>query len=83
MTIQEIKDQIAKEEGFSNWKDVMKHQFPGPTNRMMDEVAKRYACACCEESLKKAAENACTGVNERWDLIDADSITSEDNIVLL
>lgn len=59
-TLQEIKDEVAKDNGFVSW-DNLTFIYAGfikivqPFN---DEATKRYALEVAKEALKNAAENA-------------------------
>lgn len=59
-TLDEIKDEVAKENGFVNWDNLcfVWAGFMKQTERFMDIVAKRYA----KEALYDAAENATASV---------------------
>jgi hypothetical protein len=65
MTLQEIKDQYAREKGYDNWDSLIRNTFdrnyPGPDTRLIDqyytEANARYTTACCKATLEKAAQN--------------------------
>lgn len=57
-TIQEIRDEVAKEIGFKNWVNMI-HIYDGVTTSVTDAVAKRYA----EEALKEAHSRIMSGEN--------------------
>jgi hypothetical protein len=97
MTLQDIKDQVAKEMGFNLNTNVHSIHFSDYTN----EIAKRYATECCKATLEKAADKAKLSdnldpvkdagaarmalalVRQKVLFIDKESITSPENIVLL
>jgi hypothetical protein len=54
-TLQEIKDQYAKERGYEDWDSVLRRH---EESLYMDEIATRYALACCKATQEKCAENA-------------------------
>lgn len=84
MTLQEIKDQVAKEFSRSiNW-----YIFKGHEGAAIDEIAKRYATECVKASLERAAESADGYADEdvhgnTFATIIKSSITDPKNIVLL
>jgi len=84
-TLDEIKDEVAKEHGLIDWDEVI-HVY-GYVGKWIDEVCKRYARECCKASLGKASENATISCKSQSGVIteaviDRQSIKSEDNIVL-
>ena len=88
MTLEEIKDQVAKE--FGDWKDWT--EFKSNTDLkatheyMYNEVLKRYATECVKASQKCISDQADVYANDgvATELCVKQSIvTSEENIVLL
>lgn len=55
--------------------------------RLSDEIAKRYAHECCKATLEKAAEEVDYDIDGQEHIeavyIDKESITNEENIVIL
>lgn len=96
-TLQQIKDEYAKEQGYDDWQDKrnFSHQSTGSIFTIdIDEIAKQYAqqfiddrqdytMRCCKATLEKAAENYNRVVNGGGIFINEIHITKEDNIVLL
>lgn len=81
--LQQIKDEYAREMRYADWDSIPDADW---WNRIINDIAKRYARACCEATLKQAAENAeCLpgGMYEASGLIDRKSILNPDNIVIL
>lgn len=86
MTLQEIKDQVAKERGVSGWRDIF-----STADDLWTVVASRYATECVKASLDKAAENAnvtdcLLGISRdsiHGATADKKSITDPSNIILL
>lgn len=88
MTLQEIKDQVAKELGHSShW-----YIFNDESGVAINEIAKRYATECVKASLERAAENVLVDFKLYPDLktaerssiaVDKSSITDPKNIILL
>ena len=90
-TLEEIKNEVAKEIGYDSWNDFT---FWNSRNivsieRLMNDVAKRYAKEVAIASLEKASENAklktfstknLTDFSKK--MVDKSSITNEENIVL-
>ena len=83
-TLQEIKHDFALEFGLKNWNELTEMSSKPMLQNHMNDIARRYARACCEASLKKADENALIYEDEHgvWQ-IAKESITSPENIVLL
>lgn len=80
MTLSEIKDQYAKEKGYSNWGDYLfKNNSIRFVEKQVDDFAKFYATACCKATQQKCAENAVCF----WPNVKKESITNPSNIVLL
>ncbi len=53
-TLEQIKDEVARKKGFSDWKDLLKYQLNlGLISRDMDEAAKLYANAKLEEAAER------------------------------
>lgn len=77
MTLEQIKNEVAKEHGFNNllWNE--------KENQFINEVAKRYATACVKASQEKIYGNVryLSGLNVP--AVDKQSIVNPDNIVLL
>ena len=97
--LEEIKNEVAKEKGFSKWTP-----YPASIHipdKLWPEICKRYATECCEATLKKASENVKLSYDDHgypqfvnqpslekyikaWDIKpNEESITYKDNIVLL
>lgn len=79
--LEELKEKYAVQQGFDSWKELwfdttnFKH-----ANEKIDELVKLYAKECSQASLEKASESGyCT-----YDaMIDRESITNPENIILL
>jgi hypothetical protein len=71
-TLQEIKDQVAQEAGYKNWKDAGWELWPF-SDEWHDNITRRYALAAIEEDRKDCAEKAKT--ISSWE-IDEDTATS-------
>jgi hypothetical protein len=56
-TLQECKNQVAKEKAFSDWKDLLKYQFINLIDRDYNEASKLYAKEVAQQALIDAAEN--------------------------
>lgn len=83
-TLERIKDEVCEEvfqNAYDDWVLIPAESI------MHDEIAKRYARACIEASLKEAADNATFDQKEIQNglhfIIDKSSITDEKNIKLL
>lgn len=85
-TLEEIKDEVAKESGFVSWDNlVFIHagfiQVVRPYN---DEATRRFAIEVAKEALRNAAENVelkeSIPHSAIYDTIDKESIISESNI---
>ncbi|MCW8309633.1 hypothetical protein K7A41_00130 [Sphingobacterium sp. InxBP1] len=87
-TLQEIKDEVAIEDGYTSWEQV---GAMGVSDWMVDEIAKRFALEVAKESLRNAAENAeaeylCYKAPTVYDdsghsiTVNKESILSENNI---
>ena len=61
MTLQEIKEQFAKENGFGDWKHLLKSQNVFGWDSV-DEITRRYAKAKLEEAAESVGKEC--GVNE-------------------
>lgn len=82
MTLQEIKDQYAKEQGWDSFHWYETYGYPN--GKDVDEIATRYATACCKATQKKCADNAMVGwVGYFSYTVVKESITNPDNIVIL
>lgn len=101
--LERIKDEVAKEQGFDSWEDVdmyaidCRNEAMGtPDNPFADdllnnEICKRYAKACVEASLKKAAFKADVTAHEipiergggYQYVVDQSSILDPSNIIIL
>lgn len=75
VTLESIKDEYAKEEWPDNWEAMSRAM----DFLVMNEIAKRYAEACCKATLEKAAENVEMGSFARCQ----SSVLNPSNIVLL
>lgn len=61
MTLQEIKDQYAKEQGYPSYDEMENHYIDHNLNvnvailirAAWEDIAHRYATACCKATLKK------------------------------
>lgn len=87
-TLQQIKDDYAKERGCKDWWEFARRWDISVPASIYDEIAKRYAAACCKATLEKAAENATVDLPSHRHLhgtknIYKPSITDPSNIVLL
>ena len=92
-TLEEIKNEVAQQHGFSNYKEFcqLTRKIDTDIIFVMDgffnKVAKRYAEEVAIASLEKASEKAKVKytldeeLNKHY-LIDKSSITNEENIVL-
>lgn len=84
-TLNEIKEEYAKENGCKSWRDLTQYDL---RQQDVDEVAKRYAIEVAKEALKNASENAITeqeyksnGVYDYYKtIVSKQSILSENNI---
>lgn len=79
--LNEIKKEYAKEKYLENAEAMARAlNFPA-----INEIATRYAVACCKATLERAAENAICepGENKGYGPIDRSSINDPDNIVIL
>ena len=92
-TLEEIKDKVAQQRGFSNYKEFcqLTRKIDTDIIFVMDgffnKVAKRYAKEVAIASLEKASENAKIKYTldeelNKYYLIDKSSITNVENIVL-
>ena len=89
-TLEEIKDKVAKQYSFSNYKEFcqLTRKIDTDIIFVMDgffnKVAKRYAKEVAIASLEKASENARTRINDESTsiIVDKISITNVENIVL-
>lgn len=83
--IDELKDVVAKEMGYKNFKDAKTMQYlPNEFIKASERLAILYAEECCKASLIKAADNA--EIDKHTYIggsIIEESIISESNIVLL
>lgn len=88
-TLEEIKEEYAKELGWNGWGDLLLNA--GGTRQILDrdynEAAKRYAKEVAREALKNASENAGTKqeyCSDGWTpsvrVVDKRSILDESNI---
>lgn len=58
-TLEEIKDDYAREHGYDDWNEVIySSSDPDTLDKACDEVAKRYAIEVAKQALKNASENA-------------------------
>lgn len=88
MTLQEIKDQYAKE--YIGHENATWEQFVAiclePLEDHMDSICVTYALECCKASLEKAADNAeAEYLREETSIVVSvleESITHPENIVL-
>jgi len=53
ITLQSIKDEYAREKGYKNWKEVLLYN---EESLYLDEIALRYARACCIATQEKISE---------------------------
>lgn len=90
MNMQQIKDEYAKEQKYEDWDSLINDcfYFVAELTDVIDEIAKRYAEACCKATLEKAAENATVDLPSHRHLhgsknVYKPSITDPSNIVLL
>ena len=91
-TLEEIKNEVAIENGFENYDNLISdygEKNPNNFDKYFDEIAKRYAKEVAIASLEKASENAKLKTFSTKNLIDfskkmvdKNSITNEENIVL-
>lgn len=87
MTIlQEIKDQVAREDNYSEWEVVGEL---GVSDWHIEEIAKRFAKEVAKQALINASENARLKLRDDWldlhefdccECIDKQSILNESNI---
>lgn len=83
--LEAIKEELAKEKGFEDYSELLlqsTHSF-GDLDNVITELSNRYAKECVKASLQKASENAES--DQEWEMliVKAESITNENNIVLL
>jgi hypothetical protein len=83
--LEEIKDQLATEFGYTDWEDLSIEVI---TDKHWPEVCKRYATECCKATLEKAANNAQALIGDdehglEYPFVSKGSITEESNITLL
>lgn len=90
--LQQIKDEYAKEKRYSSW-GILNNEGSSfwadtfDTECCVNEIAKRYAEACCKATLEKAANN--TYINQTGEEIavfsgfDKPIILNPSNIVIL
>jgi len=99
MSIEEIKDQVAKELLFRNAQHLYDSGSDHEINNLLEQTCKRYATECCKASLEKASIYAhfnvtCEGKSHVLQSqlatkdnftykLDKSSITDESNITLL
>lgn len=76
-TLQQIKDDYAKERSYEDWEDVLKHD---EGSLYIDEIARRYAIACCKATQKNINEK--TRGHHTFDEL-TENILNPDNIVIL
>ncbi|MDV3555235.1 hypothetical protein CMU75_09030 [Elizabethkingia anophelis] len=97
-SIEEIKDEVAQEHNNSSWSDMM-FKYGGVGDTIIDKVVHRYARKVAQASLEKAAENARMKYHDGLIKLntpkkyiqlgadniqlDKESITNEQNIVIL
>ena len=90
-TLEEIKNEVAKEIGYENYNEYIKELYKNADfyfveriNKLNNEIAERYAKEVAIASLEKASENARTRINDESTsiIVDKYSITNEENIVL-
>ena len=95
-TLEEIKNEVAIEIGYENYNEYIKELYKNADfyfveriNKLNNEIAKRYAKEVAIASLEKASENAKLKTFSTKNLIDfskkmvdKNSITNEENIVL-
>ena len=90
-TLEEIKNELAIEKAYDSWNEItfFNNRNVVFIELLMNEVAKRYAKEVAIASLKKASENAklktfstknLTDFSKK--MVDKNSITNEENIVL-
>ena len=90
-TLEEIKNELAIEKAYDSWNEITLFNNRNVVfiELLMNEVAKRYAKEVAIASLKKASENAklktfstknLTDFSKK--MVDKNSITNEENIVL-
>lgn len=85
-----IKDEYAREQGRRDWKqlatDYVFCNLASVREDAFNEIALRYATACCKATQEKCADNAMLGPQTKYpelSEVDRESITDPDNIVLL
>ena len=86
-TLKEIQDEIAIENGFTSWRTLSGRLEKIGAHRQQigvfwSEVCRRAQLECGKATLDKAAKKAVT-YNEDNQLINTESITSEENIVII
>lgn len=69
MTLQECKDQIARQKGFSNWQDLVKHQFEHLISRDYDEAVRLYTQEKVKQALELAAGKATAHTESRFESV--------------
>ncbi|AQX52441.1 hypothetical protein CMU81_02400 [Elizabethkingia anophelis] len=96
-TLEQIKDEVAKEHSSSSWEDMM-FKYGGVGDTIIDKVVHRYARKVAQASLEKAAEKAKVQCEDSFDYfkvedefsmrghsfkVHKESITNQQNIVML
>lgn len=87
-TLEEIKDQVAKNHGYSSWNDINELET---TDEIIDDVVRMSNKEVAIASLAKAAENSFIthsqwlGSDEKWSLTDYKDtyVISEDETIHL
>jgi hypothetical protein len=85
MTLQETKDQVAKDEGWGIWSNIINNPTVVPNmNYLVGEVARRYASSECAAKDKRIQElEKCLKDFVVWtEHIDDDGEGKEDWIIL-
>lgn len=61
--LQKIKNELAEKHSYPSWSAVIKYPMDAETrSKMFDEVANRYAIACCEDQKREIANIVSGGV---------------------
>lgn len=81
-TLQEIKDEVAREDNYSEWEVIGEL---GVSDWHVEEIAKRYAKEVAKQTLINVSENAKTvsipiGMGRHIYSVDEETITDESNI---
>jgi len=79
MTLQQIKDDYAKEKGFKTWFEFILRGGKHGALHALEEIPRRYAMECCKATLEKIRhkQNHLDGIEGcTWGDIEHDSISA-------